>query len=113
MEEIMHTLVECTGTNNSFLAALRELAEFDCDFNGENGPEYLRKEAMEAGADSNLDYIINMLHNEIEEGISHVDALHKFFKYWLETDSYYGNYSFKYLANKNNEVRVISLAVSY
>ena len=45
------------GNRESLLDALRSLSDFDCDFNGENGDDYLWEEAN--GFESNMDYLIN------------------------------------------------------
>lgn len=111
MDSLKHLLVQCSGTDDSFLNALCELSDSDCDFNGENGPDYLYEDAKKAGMDSNLDYIIDVLKKDIEGGLSHIDALEKFIDYWLGKDSYYKDYSLEYLTNEKGEVRVISLAI--
>ena len=43
------------GNRNSLLAALESLSGFDCDFNGENGLEYLWGEVWEANGFENME----------------------------------------------------------
>ena len=45
------------GNRNSLLSALTSLSDFDCDFNGENGMDYLWDEVWEAnGFESQEDF---------------------------------------------------------
>ena len=51
------TAVLKDNSKESMKTALLELAEFDSDFNGDNGDEYLWDEAKEAGYENNAKYV--------------------------------------------------------
>ena len=92
----------------SLLSALAELSNFDCDFNGENGIEYLWKDAKEKGFTSNLDYLLDKVKN-IE---SDRECIKSFVSEWIDTDNYYHECDLGYLTDDEGNITVISLAVT-
>ncbi len=55
-------------TKENIKKALIELASCDSDFSGDNGAEYLTKEALEAGAKSNAEYFAEKVFDGVEPG---------------------------------------------
>lgn len=74
-----------------------ELGNDDCDFNGENGSEYLWEGAdgFESNKEYTIDYLIKKYKNTkcIEEDISNIVS--DFLDMWLGNDSYYNDYTFE------------------
>ena len=95
------------GNKESLLKALEQLSDFDLDFNGANGIEYAWNETIEAGFESNMEYLIDKvkdIENDIECVITFVDE-------WMESDKdYYYDYELQYLAD-NDGMYAISLSV--
>lgn len=87
---------------NEVESCLLSLADCDCDFNGENGPEYLWEEAE--GFESNAKYCISVIKNEAN--ISKM--IEKFISMWMGRDSYYHEYDLGVLVQ--NHMVFISLA---
>lgn len=94
------------GNRKDLLKALESLSEFDLDFNGANGIEYAWEETLEAGFDSNLDYVLEQVQN-IEDD---VECVVKFVSMWMDGDSYYHEHELNYLADDDGNVYVISLS---
>lgn len=65
---------------------LMDLADCDCDFNGENGLEYLWEEAE--GFESNAEYCLLIAENEPTPR----EMVEKFISLWMGKDSYYYDY---------------------
>lgn len=81
---------------DGIIEALREIAVFDLDFNGENGDEYLWEESEQMGFASNLDYVCDLvqkeLHKEKNKEINYKTAMRAtelFTNKWPRNDSYY------------------------
>lgn len=83
-EEILNTL--------SFIGT-------DEDFNGNNGKEYTREEAIEKGFESTQEYVIDKLEKSNLTGKSLVI---EFFKEWLDNDGYYDMWDIESNTDKNN-----------
>lgn len=88
----------------SLLDALRSLSDFDCDFNGENGNDYLWEDAK--SYDSNMDYLIN----EVKDIRDDEECVNTFFEKWLNHDKYYGEWSVSVITDEKKKVKAISLA---
>lgn len=95
------------GNREDLLKALKNLGEFDCDFNGENGTEYTWEEALEQGFESNLEYVLN----EIKNIENDVDCVEKFISMWMGGDDYYSQYELNYLAD-DGKIYAISLSAT-
>ena len=122
----LHTHLESVkaGNRNSLLSALTSLSDFDCDFNGENGIDYLWDEVWEANGfesqedfesqeeaelkyESNLDWLLD----EVKEIEDDADCIETFFETWMEHDrNYYDEYEANYIRNKNGKVVAVSFA---
>lgn len=103
------SLVKVEAKNReSLLDALAELSDFDCDFNGENGVDYLWKDAEEKGFESNLDYLLDKVKN-IEND---AECVVRFIGEWMDTDNYYHEYGLNYLTDDEGNIIAISLAVT-
>lgn len=94
------------GSRKSLLESLEDLCSFDLDFNGDNGTDYAWEETLEAGFESNLDYVIDTVKN-IEDD---VECVVKFVSMWMDGDSYYHEHELNYLADDDGNVYVISLS---
>ncbi len=93
------------GNRESLLDALRSLSDFDCDFNGENGDDYLWEEAN--GFESNMDYLINKV-REIKDD---EDCVNSFFEEWMDNDrNYYEKWNVSVLKDTKKRVKVISFS---
>ena len=66
---------------------LLSVADCDCDFNGENGDEYLWEEAE--GFESNAEYCLSISMNEPTPR----EMAERFISMWMGRDSYYYDYS--------------------
>ena len=104
----LHTSLERVkaGDRISLLYALRDIANFDMDFNGENGEDYTWEEALEEGFVSNLEYVIDKVKN-IEND---KECVNTFFEEWMENDGYYAEYEVNCLTDSMNRVTAISFA---
>ena len=115
------------GNRNSLLSALTSLSDVDCDFNGENGIDYLWDEVWEANGfdsqedfesqdeetelkyESNLDWLLD----EVKEIEDDADCIETFFRTWMEHDrNYYDEYETNYIRNKNGKVVAVSFAAT-
>mgnify|MGYP000723060584 FL=1 len=93
------------GNRESLLNALRSLSDFDCDFNGENGDDYLWEEAN--GFESNMDYLINKV-REIKDD---EDCVNSFFEEWMDNDrNYYEEWNVSVLKDTKKRVKAISFS---
>ena len=93
------------GNRESLLDALRSLSDFDCDFNGENGDDYLWEEAN--GFESNMDYLINKV-REIKDD---EDCVNSFFEEWMDNDrNYYEEWNVSVLKDTKKRVKAISFS---
>lgn len=86
-------MVEEIKNKDDLKKMLRWMGDIDCDFNGENGLEYLWDEAKTRGYQSNAEYLADMVVDNYnrdtfdEEFI--VGCADKFTEEWLERDDYY------------------------
>lgn len=98
-------LVKVNGdTRNDLLNALSELASMDADFSGENGSEYLWKEAV--GFKSNADYLLNA----VKDMPTDEDVINAFISGWINSDSFYNSFKTDVTYN-NGKAECIALAV--
>ena len=67
-------------------ANLMDLANCDCDFNGENGTEYLWEDAE--GFESNAEYCLSIAEKEPTPRA----MIEKFISLWMGKDGYYEDY---------------------
>jgi hypothetical protein len=86
------------------LEALDELARnWDKDFSGENGEDYLWEDAKDEGYECNADYVFNYIKESIEDGhynkysinsIRYATIVEDYLDMWLGSDNYYGAYNY-------------------
>lgn len=78
--------------------ALNVLLELcDDDFNGKNGKDYIRKDALESGYSSNAEYYFE---GGLISGLSSVDAIQETLKTQYESDSYYYDYEIEIMSHE-------------
>lgn len=98
---------------NNVVEAMCSFADIDCDFNGENGPDYLWEEAKTGNYESNLEYTADMC----RKADNPEEALLKFAEMWLGRDFYYKEYScaIECVAKEDpeDETDVTTIAVAY
>ena len=93
------------GNRESLLNALISLSDFDCDFNGENGLDYLWEEA--SGFKSNMDYLIDKIRGIKDDE----DCVNSFFEEWMDNDrNYYEELNVSVLKEKKKRVKAISFS---
>lgn len=92
----------------SLLDALRSLGDFDCDFNGENGIEYLWEEIDEDKFDSSMDYLLN----EVKDIPDDEKCVRFFIETWMKHDSYYKEYELDFIKNEEGDVIAIAFATT-
>lgn len=80
------------NTKDDIIEYLKDVAEYDNDFSGENGEDYLWDKAREKGFESNADYCINEVMTQYEEDGDIKKAIENFFELWLGSDGYYDEY---------------------
>ena len=98
------------GDREDLLNTLRSCGDHDCDFNGENGPDYNWEETTAGGFESNLDYLINRV-STIE---SDEECVNTFFDVWMGKDSnFYEEYIAQCLTDECCKVTAINFAVIY
>ena len=78
------------------------IADYDCDFNGDNGDEYLWEEAE--GFESNAEYCLSIA----EQESTLRGMIEKFLSLWVGKDPYYESYDVGILAE--NGKLFVSLA---
>ena len=133
-EYILHSSLEEVevGNRESLLGALINISDFDLDFIGENGVEYLWDEVWEANGfqsltdyeyrknldndgsyeeiklkyESNLAWLLDEVKN-IEDD---EDCANAFFEEWINNDMYYDTYTAHYLTDSENRVIAIGFA---
>ena len=123
------------GNRKSLLAALKSLSSFDCDFNGENGLDYLWNEVWEANgfesledyeekqeydSDEDEDYEeiklkyesnVEWLLNEVKDIEDDGECIETFFETWMDNDrNYYDEYEVQCISNSNGNVVTICFA---
>lgn len=93
------------GNRESLLNALISLSDFDCDFNGENGLDYLWEEA--SGFESNMDYLIDKIRGIKDDE----DCVNSFFEEWMDNDrNYYEEWNVSVLKDTKKRVKAISFS---
>lgn len=90
------------NTKEDISTCLMNLADCDCDFNGENGLEYLWDEAE--GFESNAEYCLSIAEQEPTPR----EMVEKFISMWMGKDSYYEEYDLGVLVR--DDTLFISLA---
>ena len=90
----------------SLLKALKNLSDFDNDFNGFNGSEYLWDGVDSKNFDSNRNYLLN----EVKDIKNDEECILIFFKTWMKNDDYYDMYEYNTIADKNGDVIAISFS---
>ena len=69
--------------------------DYDNDFNGNNGEDYLLQVAKDEGFKTNIDYSINKVMKQYEIDNNIVKAIEDFFDIWFNSDdSYYDEYDY-------------------
>lgn len=114
------------GNREDLLSALANLSDFDCDFNGENGLDYLWDEVWEANGfkdideydnqvntelkyESNLEWLLDEVKNIKDDG----ECIETFFETWMEHDkNYYDEHEVNYIRNTKGKVIAVSFAVN-
>lgn len=83
----MEHYYEVMSNNKKVVATyLLDLADYDSDFNGANGDEYLWEEAE--GFESNAEYCLSVAQNEVGPR----EMIEKFISMWMGKDPYYYDY---------------------
>lgn len=101
------TAVVKKNTRQGLLDALKELANIDADFNGENGEEYLWDNARESGYESNADYLIN----DIKDIKDDEELINEYIDRWIGGDSYYLQSDLSIMKDDDEKIVAIALAV--
>ena len=129
MELRSHLVKVELDNRENLLEALISISDCDCDFNGENGLEYLRDEVWEANGykdyddfadkhpdveeevelkyESNMEYLVDEVRG-IEDDEECIEA---YIEGWMGSDGYYGEYEWNCL--KNDDGKIIALSVVY
>ena len=93
------------GSRDDLLSKLEKNGNIDCDFNGENGDEYLWGEFDSSKYKSNLEYMLAKVKN-IEDD---TEAINTFFNVWMDRENnYYNKYREKVLTNDEGQVYAFS-----
>ncbi len=92
----LHHYADVVNNNKESVSdLLMDMADFDLDFNGDNGEEYLREEAE--GYESNAEYCLHVAKNE--NSLSAM--IEKFIHMWMGQDGYYYDYSIEVIEADN------------
>ena len=91
-----------TNDKDAVAECLLSFADYDCDFNGENGIEYLWAEAE--GFESNAEYCLSIAKNEPTPR----EMVQRFVSLWMGRDPYYYDYDLGVLVK--GDLIFISLA---
>lgn len=94
--ESYHAVVP--NTKEDVADCLMCLADCDCDFNGENGAEYLWEEAEDLGFESNSEYCLSIAKQEPTPRA----MVQKFIAMWMGRDDYYEDYDLRILVRDDN-----------
>ena len=87
--------------------------EYDDDFNGNNGKDYLWDIAKDKGYKSNLDYSINKVMKQYEIDNDIVKAIEDFFKLWFKSDGFFDEYDYCVYEYKDKLFVSFAFANSY
>ena len=93
-------------TRDDLLDALRELANVDADFNGENGVDYIWKEAKQAGDENNMEHVIRMVRNFQNDE----DVIERFVQMWMDNDNYYKEHTVDVVYDEDKKAEFIAIA---
>lgn len=96
------------GNTKDLVDALCYLSDLDCDFNGENGVDYICEDAKENGFKSNQSYYSSIVLRELNNGLDECVVIEKFLKAWLDHDNYYAEWKHDVVIKGN--IAIISLA---
>lgn len=132
---LMHTSASYKlGDKESLLSALECLSDNDCDFNGENGLEYLKTEVINANGydtyedmmealepngdddweeptlkfESNVAYYINKAK---ENDGDDETVIRDFLSSWLDYDNYYDEWDVQIIEDPDSKIGFISVAM--
>lgn len=97
----------CKRNADDIRKLLFEFADVDCDFNGENGPGYLKDGAVAGGYESNAEYVWD----EVKDKENAETVIKDFVNLWMGSDSYYKSYDIE--VNDVPESDYISVAIAY
>ena len=92
------------GSRQNLLAMLASVSDFDNDFTGENGEEFLWDEVDSSKYKSNLDYMLD----EVKDIEDDAEAIETFFEEWMNKDGYYDDYEINVLTNERGQVYAFS-----
>ena len=92
---------------NEVAQCLMSLADCDCDFNGENGLEYLWEEAE--GFESNAEYCLSIAQNETTPR----EMAEKFISLWMGRDAYYYDYNLGILEQDGKLFMSLAYVIGY
>lgn len=114
------------GNREDLLSALANFSDFDLDFNGENGLDYLWDEVWEVNGFENIDEYENQVNAELKyesnlewllDKVKDIEddgeCIETFFETWMEHDrNYYDEPEVNYIRNKKGKVIAVSFAVN-
>ena len=114
------------GNREDLLSALANFSDFDLDFNGENGLDYLWDEVWEVNGFENIDEYENQVNAELKyesnlewllDKVKDIEddgeCIETFFETWMEHDrNYYDETEVNYIRNKKGKVIAVSFAVN-
>lgn len=93
--KLHHYYEVMANTKEEVAKTLMCLANNDCDFNGDNGDEYLWEEAE--GLESNAEYCLSIAEKEKTPR----EMIEKFISLWMGRDYYYQDYDLGILVQDN------------
>ncbi len=88
------------GSRQDLLNKLVDASDFDADFIGDNGKEFLWYEVDPSKYKSNLDYMLD----EVKDIEDDAEVIETFFEEWMNKDRYYDDYEINVLTNENGQV---------
>lgn len=91
---------------DKIINCLTIFADFDRDFCGLNGLEFVSDTAKKQGFSSDLEMVVHQL-----KGITDVnEIIDKFFKAWLDGNTYYKDYKYKVISLSDSKLLFISFS---
>lgn len=91
---------------DKIINCLISFADFDRDFCGLNGLEFVSDTAKKQGFSSDLEMVVHQL-----KGITDVnEIIDKFFKAWLDGNTYYKDYKYKVISLSDSKLLFISFS---
>lgn len=98
-----HDMRMCINEPDSVIYCLESFADFDRDFSGANGLDFVSETAKKQGFSSDLEMMIHQL-----KGITDVnEIIDKFFKAWLDGNK---DYKYKVISPSNSRLLFISFS---